>query len=169
MYLSSRLRALFARSAPSDPPRADNAIRMHIAASDPDFPAKREAAVSAIIAAIDGVAQQHGFSQKPKSWAKEGALGLVSIHVQRSRFGFDCQINLGFQPRSQRLEGPWAEDGFVSLGQFFPQDGPIEEEGGIITYLDVYRDAASLMPIMRILEGHALPGFWPILSMPRRI
>ncbi|QCO55975.1 hypothetical protein EOK75_09620 [Pseudorhodobacter turbinis] len=157
MHLPSWLRAFIGRPSPPAPPGVDNAVRMHIAASDPDFPAKREAAVSAVIAAIDEVALHHGFDKKPKSWAKKGALGLVSIHLQRSRFGFYCQINLGFQPASHRAEGPWAQDDFVLLGLFFPPDPSLMEERGTITYLDIFKDEASLAPTMRVLDDLALP------------
>jgi hypothetical protein len=133
----------------------DNGVRMHIAAHDPAFPAKRAAAIDRIVAAIDTVALAHGFTKKAKSWAKTGDLGTVSIHLQRSRFGFDCLINLGFQPLSEMGIGPWALDDFVALEHFCPVESAAAL--GTLTYLDVHDDAANLTETMDILSDRALP------------
>lgn len=182
MSIASWLRTLFQKRAPStpsptntapdEPPRADavpepvpdetpafidNGVRMHIAAHDPEFPAKREAAVNTILAAIDAVAQAHGFTKKAKSWAKSGDLGTVSIHLQRSRYGFDCHINLGFQPKSEESHGPWSQDDFVPLGRFFPADTTTTGEPGTLAYLDVIEDDTILSHHIQVLNDQALP------------
>jgi hypothetical protein len=138
----------------------DNGVRMHIAAHDPAFPAKREAAVASIIAAIDAVASAHGFAKKAKSWAKTGALGTVSIHLQRSPYGFDCNINLGFQPVNDLGIGPWAQDDFIALDHFCPAGAT-----ATLTYLDVHGDAEHLAQVMRQLSN-ALPWLSAHLTDP---
>lgn len=159
-----------------DPIQPDNGVRMHIAAHDPAFPAKREAAFDTITAAIDTVAQAHGFITKPKSWAKSGELGTVTIHLLRSRYGFDCHINMGFQPLDDAADGPaaqgpWAQDDFVSLVRFYPPQTPTlpnadADEVGIIAYLDVYLDAGSLDQPMTVLSEQALPWLLAHLTDP---
>lgn len=170
MSLMSWLRARFAKPVPTPHPapphQPDNAVRMHIAASDPAFPAKREAAVSAITAAIDTVAAAHGFTKKAKSWAKDGPLGTVTLHLQRSRYGFDCQINLGFQPASDIVTGPWVQDDFVPLGRFLPDDAASDAEGTLI-YLDIYDDPSSLATTMHALDHNALPWLLAHLTNPQ--
>jgi hypothetical protein len=156
----------------------DNAVRTHIAASDPAFPAKREAAMIAILAAIEPVAAAHGFTKKAKSWAKTGPLGLVSLHVQRSRFGFEAVLNLCFQPTSGEPPGPWARDDFVPLGQFYAGvsaggDRPDGADG--LVYLDIHDNAAALDAAMQVLANAALPWLLahltdpeaPLISFPR--
>lgn len=144
----------------------DTGVRMHIAAHDPDFPAKRDAAVATIVAAIDAVALAHGFTKKPKSWAKTGALGTVSIHLQRNRYGFDCTINLGFQPRSGLPHGPWAQDGLVSLDRFCRQNlGDLNSPKPLI-YLDVLENADTLCQPMAVLSNQALPWLLAHLTNP---
>ncbi|MGO4906855.1 DUF4304 domain-containing protein [Pseudorhodobacter sp. W20_MBD10_FR17] len=178
--LVSWLRALFPKRTPATPnagtappgtPDAgaetvDNDVRMHIAAHDPAFPAKREAAVDAIVAAIDTVAQAHGFTKKAKSWAKTGDLGTVSIHLQRSRYGFDCHINLGFQPLTDDPLGPWAEDSFVPLEAFFPEGEDTMVRPATLTYLDVHEDGTNLADTMHILSERALPWLLAHLTDP---
>ena len=190
MPLTSWLRALLPSARPAAPkatdhsppaptPAAettdlstiDNGVRMHIAAHDPAFPDKREAAVKAIIHAIDAVAQAHGFTKKPQSWAKTGDLGTVTIHLQRSRYGFDCHINLGFQPLSEAAFGPWAHDDFVPLARFLPPNTQVAEavgpeEPGTLTYLDVLQDAHSLDMPMQVLSDQALPWLLAHLTNP---
>ncbi|WP_323005119.1 DUF4304 domain-containing protein [Pseudorhodobacter sp.] len=146
------------------PETVDMGVRMHIAAHDPQFSAKREAAVQTILAAIDRVAQAHGFTKKPKSWAKLGALGTVSIHLQRSRYGFDCQINLVFQPLPEALEGTWGQDEFIPLGRFYP---PPSATAGTLTYLDIHQNPAALDQPMQVLNDLALPWLLAHLTNPQ--
>jgi len=175
------LRALFsgpahaARPPTAPPPTAhdlpnslqpDNGVRMHIAAHDPEFPTKRDRAFETISAAIDAVALAHDFTKKPMSWAKTGDLGTVSIHLQRSRYGFDCHINLGFQPLDESADGPWAQDDFVPLGRFYPPNPASVDEPGTIAYLDVHTDAGSLDQPMTILNAQALPWLVAHLTNP---
>ncbi|WP_050521857.1 DUF4304 domain-containing protein [Pseudorhodobacter wandonensis] len=184
MSLTSFLNALFKRrsenavdsAVPATKPHVsptnskaetvDNGVRMHIAAHDPAFPAKREAAVGIIVAGIDAVAQAHGFDKKAKSWAKSGDLGTVSIHLQRSRFGFDCQVNLGFQSLDSNTSGPWAQDDFVPLERFLLLDVAASEPLALLTYLDVYEDPTILAKSMRILSEDALPWLLAHLTDP---
>jgi hypothetical protein len=185
MPITSWLRALFSKSpapepAPAPPTDApahaeyephvvDNGVRMHIAAHDPEFPKKRDAAVGTITAAIDVVAQAHGFTKKAKSWAKTGTLGTVSIHLQRSLYGFESYINLGFQPLDGAANGPWAQDDFVHLGMFYAPctaTAGSAAELGTLTYLDVAEDPDSLIQPIEILDKLALPWLLAHLTDP---
>ncbi|SEN13313.1 hypothetical protein SAMN05216227_100823 [Pseudorhodobacter antarcticus] len=149
-------------SAPErEPHQPDNMVRMHIAASDPNFPAKRDAAITQIIAAIDTTAAAHGFTKKPRSWAKSGPLGTVSIQLQRSRFGFDCDINLGWSPLSETPLGPWLHDDVVPLAQFLPVP-----DTAILIYLDVADSPAHLDAPMHALNTRALPWLIAHLTDP---
>ena len=163
MSLMSWLRARFAKPIPSPRLETDNAVRMHIAASDPSFPAKREAAVAAITAAIDTVAAAHGFTTKAQSWAKSGPLGTVTLHLQRSRYGFDCQINLGFQPVCEPETGPWALDDFISPARFLPDTTTGD---GTLIYLDVNDDPSKLATAIAALNDNALPWLLAHLTNP---
>lgn len=145
---------------------SNNDVRIHIAAHDPEFPAKREAAVKSITSAIDAVALAHGFTKKPKSWAKSGALGTVSIHIQRNHYGFDCDINLGFQPTDKVLQGPWMQDDVVPLGRFCPPNLDGLEGDGTVFYLDVFEDLNALSPYMAVLTSQALPWLLAHLTNP---
>lgn len=144
----------------------DNSVRMHIAAHDPAFPAKRAAALDSIIAAIDAVALAHGFTKKAKSWAKTGELGTVSIHLQRSPYGFDCHIDLGFQPLNDQAGGPWAQDDFVALDQFIGAADPGAGASGTLIYLDVHDDVENLENTMQVLSEQALPWLSAHLTDP---
>ncbi|MDN5785771.1 MAG: DUF4304 domain-containing protein [Pseudorhodobacter sp.] len=141
-----------------DQGKPDNAVRAHLAANDPGFPEKREQAVQAILAAIDAVAQAHGFTAKPKSWARQGPLGTVSLHLQRGRYGFDCTINLGFQPENGEAAGPWQTDDLIPLGRFHQGEMPRgQDEIGTIFYLDVLENPAALSLPIQVLDRRALP------------
>ncbi len=148
-----------------DPTAPDNGVRMHLAAHDPEFPGKREQAFATVNAAIDKVAQAHGFTKKPMSWAKTGPLGTVSIHLQRSRYGFDCTINLGFQPLDDTALGPWAQDDFIPLGRFYPARQNADTE--TIAYLDVHETVESLDQPMAVLSQKALPWLTQHLTDPQ--
>jgi hypothetical protein len=153
--------------AEDEPDLVDNGVRMHIAAHDPEFPAKREAAVKSILSAIDEVVLAHGFTKKAMSWAKSGTLGTVSIHLQRSLYGFDCHINLGFQPLDGESFGPWALDDFVQLDRFFPPAAQVGSADGTLTYLDIHEDAGCLAELMQVLNDQALPWLEAQLNDPK--
>lgn len=139
------------------PHEPDNGVRMHIAANDPAFPAQREAAIAAINAAIEEVALAHGFTTTPRAWVKSGPLGRVSVHLQRGTYGFEASINLGFQPSEGEPCGPWAEEGIIRLGEFYPSGEDQTPNPGALIYLDVIEDPNSLDQPMQILSDRALP------------
>jgi hypothetical protein len=132
--------------------KPDNSVRMHIAASNPAFPALRDAAITAIVTALDTVAARHGFTKKPRSWARSGPLGLASLHLHRSPYGFEADIALGFQPVSGAHQPPWDEDGQIALRHFCPDDTT-----GTLVYLDVQDNPASLDAALDLLDRAALP------------
>lgn len=133
----------------------DTSHRIHIAANDPAFPAKRAAATATILAAIDSCALAAGFTAKPQSWAKSGPNGTVSIRLKRDAYGWDCTISFGFQPITGTATGIWADEDEVPLGQFYGVDDG--KNAGVITYLDVFENPACLAAPLHILTTRALP------------
>jgi hypothetical protein len=125
----------------------DDSARIHRASQDRAFPAKREAAVAAICAAISD------------TWSRQSAAGKSAVNLQRNRYGWECYINLRFLTVEGTLpEGDlWADDDDVRIARFY---GPGEERGpepGAISYLDVHEDAGSLDEPMMVLRERALP------------
>ena len=149
-----------APQTPAPPYTPDPGVRIHRAAHDPAFPAKREAAIAALTAGIDGVAFAEGFEAKPQSWAKTGPLGTVSLHIQRSRYGFDCEVNLGFAPAVGVAAGPWEEEGRIPLGWFYG------EEPAPLIYLDIIETPETLQTALTALRTAALPWLVAHLTDP---
>jgi hypothetical protein len=152
---------LSAPVAPAPAYTPDPGVRIHLAAHDPAFPAKREAAIAALTAGIDSAALAEGFEAKPQSWAKTGPLGTVSLHIQRSRYGFDCEVNLCFAPVVGDAVGPWEEEGRIPLGWFYgDQPAPL-------IYLDIVDNPATLQNALQALQIVALPWLIAHLSDPQ--
>lgn len=146
-----------AKSADESPRMTDdNSHRIHLAANDPAFPAKREAAFAVIVAAVARVAAPMGYTLRGSTFARETAAGKTAINVQRSRYGFDAIISLRFllPDGSVPESGIWADDAEVALAQFAPEGAA---DPGTISYLDVHEDAACLDATVAILADHALP------------
>lgn len=137
----------------------DNSHRIHIAANDPAFPAKREAAITLICAAITDIATPMGYTRKGTTWARETQQGRTAIHLQRSRYGFTAHISLRFLAVDGISPGygVWAQDDEIRLMQFYlPNEGQRPESGDLV-YLDLHDDPASLDRPMHILATRALP------------
>ena len=134
----------------------DTSHRIHLAANDPAFPAKREAAFGAIMAAVASVVEPAGYALRGTTWARETAVGKTAVHLQRSRYGFDVEISLrclladGTLPET----GPWAVADEVTLWHFAPDAA---SDPGTISYLDVHENAGCLAAPMAILRDQALP------------
>ncbi len=140
-------------------PFADNSARIHIATNDPEFPGKREAAISRICAAISDVALPVGYKQKGTTWSRTSSLGRSAINLQRSRYGFSATINLRFvSANNPNLQsGDWADGGDITLSHFkLPHEGPLLEDGDIF-YLDVCELPFGLELPIHILANRALP------------
>ena len=139
----------------------DNSARIHIAASDPAFPAKREAAVAAICAAINTIAAPLGYVRKGSTWSRQTGQGRSAINLHRDRFGWHALINLRFLtpdgdcPQS----GDWALTcgGDIRIQNFYLPDECADQNFGELFYLDVHDTPASLDQPMRILRTRALP------------
>ncbi|MBL4918759.1 hypothetical protein [Szabonella alba] len=128
----------------------DPGARIHRAAHDPEFPARREAALAAIRAGVAQVALAQGFAERPQSWSLDGPAGRVSVHVFPNRFGFEAEIRLGFLPADgSDPSGPFAAQGHLTLDAF---GGPVA-----LIYLDVLDDPACLEAALQVLADHALP------------
>jgi hypothetical protein len=133
----------------------DNSHRIHIAANDPAFAQKREAAVGVICAAISTVAEPMGYAQTGLTWARETAAGKTAVHLQRSRYGFDARIILRFvTPLGDLPDDPvWQAGDDIGLDRFAaPGTGD-----GVLIYLDVLENPACLDRPMATLRDHALP------------
>jgi hypothetical protein len=146
-------------ATPPQPADPDNSARIHIAANDPAFAAKREAAVTIICAAIDDAIVSFGYTRKGTTWARETPRGRTAVNLQRSRYGFEAYLNLRFitPDGSYPTTGIWAQDEDIRIANFY---SPIEGRGpekGVIYYLDVHEDPSSLNQPIHILKTRALP------------
>jgi hypothetical protein len=137
----------------------DDAHRIHIAANDPDFPAKREAAVTLICAEIDAIATPMGYTRKGTTWSRSSLHGRTIINLQRSQYGWHADINLRYiLPNGEAAHsGAWADGDDLHIGQFFQPDEGCGLEPSRIAYLDVSEDPATLDLPLHILRTRALP------------
>jgi hypothetical protein len=144
-------------AALADTPIDDDAHRIHIAANDPAYPAKREAAVALICAAIDAIAT--GYTRKGTTWSRSSLRGRTIINLQRSQYGWHANINLRYiLPNGEAANsGAWAGGDDVRIGQFYKPGEGRGVEPGRIAYLDVSDDASTLDLLMDILRTRALP------------
>ncbi|MCU0802144.1 MAG: hypothetical protein MUD11_10260 [Rhodobacteraceae bacterium] len=133
----------------------DDSHRIHLAANDPAFPAQREAAFAVIVAAICDVLLPLGYAQVGSTWRRETAAGRSAINLQRSRYGFDASMTLRFLlPDGSPIEtGAWADSPEIPLSAFCAGGSDV----GLIRYLDVRDDPASLDRPMSVLRDQALP------------
>lgn len=137
----------------------DTSHRIHIAANDPAFPAKREAAVALICQAITDIASPLGYARKGTTFTRTTPKGRTAINLQRSSYGFVATINLRFlQPDgTPPTSGLWALDDSIRLQRFYLPTEQSGAEDGEITYIDAHDDPASLDLPMHILKTRALP------------
>jgi Domain of unknown function (DUF4304) len=144
--------------APTRPVRDDSA-RIHRASQDRAFPAKREAAVEAICAAIDGVVTPFGYARKGDTWSRNSTAGRSAVNLQRSRYGWECYVNLRFlTPDGAKPDhGVWRQDDDVRIALFYLPDEGQGPEPGVIFYLDAHDDPACLDEPMQVLRDRALP------------
>jgi hypothetical protein len=127
----------------------DPGVRIHLAAHDPEFPAKRDAALALLRKAVGAAMVQHGFAAKPQSWMREGPLGRASVAIFPSRYGFEAEVRLSFLAASGEPEGIWAEEGYLTLDAF----------GGTaaVIYLDLLEQPEALAMTIEALELRAMP------------
>ena len=137
----------------------DQSHRIHIAANDPAFAAKREAAVALICQAITDIATPVGYTRKGTTWARTTPHGTSAIHLQRSRYGFTADITLRFlTPDGTSLtHGVWAQDDDICIDRFFVAHDATGAADGQFTYLDIIENPACLDRLMHILATRALP------------
>jgi hypothetical protein len=134
----------------------DLAARKHSAAHDPAFPARREAAYQAIVAALDAALQPLGYALKGSTWTRISAQGKSAVHLQRSRYGWDVQIILRFvTPEGGLPDHPdWQDGEDVTLERFGGGGG---EDPGRLAFVDVLEKPAQLARTIDILLAEALP------------
>lgn len=134
----------------------DLAARKHSAAHDPAFPARREAAYQAIVAALDAALPAFGYSLKGSTWSRVSPKGKSAIHLQRSRYGWDVQILLRFvTPDGTLPDHPdWQDGEDVTLVRFGGGGG---EDPGQLAFVDVLEKPAHLDRTIDILVTEALP------------
>ncbi len=137
----------------------DHSHRIHIAANDPAFPAKREAAVALICQAITDIATPMGYTRKGTTWTRTTLKGRTAINLQRSRYGFVAYINLRFllPDGTPPTSGVWARDDNIRLQRFYVPPEQSGAEDGVLTYLDVHDNPACLDEPLHILATRALP------------
>ena len=140
----------------SDPNDEDLAARKHTAAHDPTFPARREAAYAAIIAALGQALEPLGYALKGSTFSRATQQGKSAVHLQRSRYGWDAQIVLRFvTPEGGAPDHPdWPEDDDLTLWDF-AEDLP--GDPGTLAFVDVLDDPATLARALDVLTTQALP------------
>jgi hypothetical protein len=146
-------------ATPDTPLDDDDAHRIHIAANDPAYPAKREAAVTLICAAIDAIATPMGYTRKGTTWSRSSPRGRTIINLQRSQYGWHADINLRYiLPNGEAAShGAWAGGYDVRIGMFYKPGEGHGSEPGRLAYLDISEDPATLDLPMHILHTRALP------------
>ncbi|MBA3908638.1 MAG: hypothetical protein C0524_01880 [Rhodobacter sp.] len=134
----------------------DLAARKHSAAHDPAFPAQREAAYEAIVAALDAALLPLGYAMKGSTWSRVSPQGKSAVHLQRSRYGWDAQILLRFVTPDGRLPDhpDWQDGEDVTLVRFGGGGG---EDPGRLAFVDVLDRPAHLDRTIDILVTKALP------------
>lgn len=145
--------------AQSATPTQDHSHRIHIAANDPAFPAKREAAVALICQAITDIATPLGYACKGTTWARQTARGKSAIHLQRSQYGFTAMITLRFlTPDGASPEyGIWAQEDDIGLHHFYLPNESLAQDNGALTYLDISENPDCLTMPLHVLKTRALP------------
>jgi hypothetical protein len=140
----------------SDPFEEDLAARKFAAAHDPAFPARREAAFVAILAALEAALAPEGYGLKGTTFSRATPNGKSAVHLQRSRYGWDAQIVLRFvTPDGGPPDHPdWPEDNDLTLWDF-AEDHP--RDPGTLAFVDVLDDPATLALALHILTTRALP------------
>jgi hypothetical protein len=68
--------------------------RIHRAANDPAFAARREAAFVAVQSAIAAVVEPAGFVARGQGWARETGTGRATVWLQRDRYGWEVSVIL---------------------------------------------------------------------------
>ncbi|MCU0827874.1 MAG: hypothetical protein MUE52_10805 [Tabrizicola sp.] len=139
-----------------DPFDEDLAARKYAAANDPAFPARREEAFAAILAALQSVLEPEGYVLKGSTFSRSTPGGKSAVHLQRSRYGWDAQIVLRFvTPDGDASNHPdWPEDEDLTLWHFAP-DQP--RDPGTLAFVDVIDRPSTLSTALEILTQTALP------------
>lgn len=143
----------------------DLAARKHSAAHDPAFPARREAAYLAIVAALDTALQPLGYALKGSTWTRVSPQGKSAVHLQRSRYGWDVQIILRFvTPEGGLPDHPdWQDGEDVTLVRFGGGGG---EDPGRLAFVDVLDRPSHLARTIDILVDEALPWLEELHFLP---
>ena len=143
----------------AEAPTPDHSHRLHTAANDPAFSAKRETAIALICQAITDIATPLGYTRKGTTWARATPRGKSAIHLQRSRYGFTADINLRFltPDGTSPTHGLWAQHYDIRLQHFHLPTEDMGPKDGVITYLDVIENPDCLTDPLHILATRALP------------
>jgi hypothetical protein len=134
----------------------DRAARIHTAANDPAFPARREEAYRAVVSTLDGALVPFGYALKGSTWSKSSARGKSAVHLQRNRYGWEVQIVLRFVTLAGEVPDhpDWPGDDDITLAHFFET---VERDPGTLAFVDVLEDPGCLTGAVDILTEQALP------------
>ena len=136
----------------------DLSARKHLAANDPAFPARREAAWARILSVLDEVLVPEGYALYGTTWSRITAQGKSAVHLQRSRYGWDVQIVLRFvTPEGDVPDHPdWPGGDDVTLQDFFER---ADHDPGTLAFVDVLDQPECLELTLQILRNQVLPWF----------
>lgn len=135
------------------PDDEDQSARIHRAAQDPAFPAQREAAYLAIVAALSALLAPRGYSLKGSTWTRTSPHGKSALHLQRSRYGWEVQIALRFLTPDGAAPANWPSEDDLHLAHFQPE----ASDPGTLAYLDIAERPERLRQALAILSQTALP------------
>lgn len=139
-----------------DPHDEDLAARKYAAAHDPAFPARREQAFVAILAALRSVLEPEGYALKGSTFSRTTPGGKSAVHLQRSRYGWDAQIVLRFvTPDGDASNHPdWPQDEDLTLWHFAAD---AVTDPGTLAFVDVLDNPETLATALELLASRALP------------
>jgi hypothetical protein len=134
----------------------DRAVRIHTAANDPAFPARREEAYRVIVAALEGLLEPQGYALKGSTWSKVSAQGKSAVHLQRNRYGWEVQIVLRFVTSLGAVPDhpDWPGDDDITLAHFFEH---VDRDPGTLAFVDVLEHPGCVIAALEILNEQALP------------
>jgi hypothetical protein len=140
----------------SDPHDEDLAARKYAAAHDPAFPAQREEAHAAILAALLVALDPLGYALKGNTFSRTTPQGKSAVHLQRSRYGWDAQIVLRFVTAEGAPPNhpDWPKDNDLTLWDFADE---LPSDPGTLAFVDVLDDSATLTRALDLLITRALP------------
>ena len=100
-----------------------------------------------------------GYAKTGTNWARATQAGRSVINLHRNRYGWDCHINLRFLTADgdYPANSAWTQGDDIRLDRFYLPNEGHGTDNGVLTYLDLHDDPATLAFPMKVLRDRALP------------